>query len=466
MAYLINAFESVCCRVERRRNGAVSVSRERFCFWKPSLRHLPHHRCRFRCYCAIVLLWLTPKPKLKPKQSRVHQTKTSLHIAAMLDHLEFATELLKWKPTLACELDSRKSTPLHLASANGDVEMVKLLLCANPQMCDARDGHGWNPLHVAAMKGWVCVLRELVLVKSEAACIPIDRNGSETILHVCVKHNQLEALKFLLTETLIRNNAEFMNFKDGDGNTILHLAVLDGQLLTIYFLTKIASIDVNAKNVFGLTALDLLEMRTKDASGDCLYIGRLLQHAGAVNSRSNVTPETTGAAANMMSTVAGGSTLREILKEILHEFLSKQEEWHKQQERNGQLESQRNAIMIAASLFAAAAFQAGVNPPGGFWQETVGSNNTSTESHTAGNSILADTNPINYQIIIIANAMSFSASSCICILLTTDLPLKNKLGTSILRMATLIAIGTAALSFIASTLSPGIAFRPSFLIAI
>ncbi|GMH07255.1 hypothetical protein Nepgr_009095 [Nepenthes gracilis] len=67
-----------------------------------------------------------------------------------------------------------------------------------------------------------------------------------------------------------------------------------------------------------------------------------------------------------MSTVAGGSTLQE----ILDRFLSKQEEWHKQQERNGRMESHRNAVMIAASLFAAAAFQAEVNPPGGFWQDT------------------------------------------------------------------------------------------------
>ncbi|GMH07248.1 hypothetical protein Nepgr_009088 [Nepenthes gracilis] len=66
-----------------------------------------------------------------------------------------------------------------------------------------------------------------------------------------------------------------------------------------------------------------------------------------------------------MSTVAGGS----ILQEALDRFLSKQEEWHKQQERNGRLESHRNAIMIAASLIATTAFQAGANTPGGFWQD-------------------------------------------------------------------------------------------------
>ncbi|GMH07235.1 hypothetical protein Nepgr_009075 [Nepenthes gracilis] len=152
------------------------------------------------------------------------------------------------------------------------------------------------------------------------------------------------------------------------------------------FLTRIASIDVNAKNVFGLTALDLIEIRMKDVSGDCLNIGRLLQQAGALNSRRNVSSETTGAARNMTTTIVGGSNLQE----ALDRFLSKLEEWHKQQERNGRLESHRNAIMIAASQFAAAAFQAGSNTPGGFYQDTLISDATHTKSHFPGQSIIAD----------------------------------------------------------------------------
>ncbi|GMH07244.1 hypothetical protein Nepgr_009084 [Nepenthes gracilis] len=218
-------------------------------------------------------------------------------------------------------------------------------------------------------------------------------------------------------------------------------------LQTIDFLTKIASIDVNAKNVFGLTALDLLEMRLKDASGDYLNIGRLLQHAGAVNSRSNVSSETTGAASNTMSTVAGCSTLRE----ILDRFLSKQEKWHKKEERNGRLESHRNAIMIAASLFAAAAFQAGSNPPGGFYQDTLISNDTCTTSHFPGQSILADNDPWSYQIISIANATAFFISSCIFLLLLSGLPLKNKVCTGILMVAAWIAIVAVGFSFLITT---------------
>ncbi|GMH07234.1 hypothetical protein Nepgr_009074 [Nepenthes gracilis] len=170
-----------------------------------------------------------------------------------------------------------------------------------------------------------------------------------------------------------------------------------------------------------------------------------------MNSRSNVSSETNGATSNTMNTVAGCSTLQE----TLDRFRSEQEEWHKQQEKNGRLESHRNAITIAASLFAAAAFQAGVNPPGGFWQDTVISNNTSTKSHFPGQSILADSDPWSYQLISTANATAFFNSSWIFLLLLSGLPLKNKVSTGILMVEAWIVIVAAGYSFLVSTKATG-----------
>ena len=58
----------------------------------------------------------------------------------------------------------------------------------------------------------------------------------ETILHLCVRHNQLEALKFLV-ETMDEHN-EVVNAKDDNGFTILHLAVADKQIEE-WIITKI-----------------------------------------------------------------------------------------------------------------------------------------------------------------------------------------------------------------------------------
>ena len=159
-------------------------------------------------------------------------SETPLHIASMLGHENFVQEILSRKPELAGELDSRRSSALHLASAKGYLVIVKKLVSVNPETCYVRDRDGKNPLHVAAIKGHDKVLEELFQKRPEACRVMMDRG--ETILHACVNYNQLECLK-LLVEKL--NDHEFVNSKDDDGNTILHLAVIDKQVeVCIYIL--------------------------------------------------------------------------------------------------------------------------------------------------------------------------------------------------------------------------------------
>ena len=154
-----------------------------------------------------------------------YPSETPLHVAALLGHEDFAREILRQKPGIAGELDSRKSSALHIASQKGYVGIVKALLEVNPDMCSAKDVDGRNPLHLAAMKGRVDVLEELVGTRPLAASAPLI--WGETILHLCVKHIQLEALKFLLENM---EDSEFFNAKDDYGMTILHLAVADKQI--------------------------------------------------------------------------------------------------------------------------------------------------------------------------------------------------------------------------------------------
>ncbi|KAL6588153.1 hypothetical protein OROMI_001131 [Orobanche minor] len=91
-------------------------------------------------------------------------------------------------------------------------------------MCLAPDRDGWNPLHLAAMKGRDDVLKELLRVRVHASRAMVHKH--ETILHLCVKYNQFDALK-LIMERL--GDHEFLNSKDDDGY-ILHAAVADKQI--------------------------------------------------------------------------------------------------------------------------------------------------------------------------------------------------------------------------------------------
>uniref|UniRef100_A0A803MLK6 Reverse transcriptase zinc-binding domain-containing protein n=1 Tax=Chenopodium quinoa TaxID=63459 RepID=A0A803MLK6_CHEQI len=130
-------------------------------------------------------------------------------------NFDFAKKLLQRKPTLASEVDLHKSTPLHLASDTNNVELVTLLLNVSPGIvCRARNAYGRCPVHVAAIKGRIDV----------AALVRTYQDDS--ILHLCVKYNQFEALKVLIER--ISDNA-LLNCGDCGGNTILHLSVLNQQ---------------------------------------------------------------------------------------------------------------------------------------------------------------------------------------------------------------------------------------------
>ncbi|KAI8525330.1 hypothetical protein RHMOL_Rhmol13G0222400 [Rhododendron molle] len=145
-----------------------------------------------------------------------------LHVATSNKQTHFVEELLSLKPELAEVLDSQLRSALHLASAQGHDEIVKLLLVkVGPEICLIRDRDGRNPLHIAAVKGKISALEEFVRSCPEAARVRVDR--SDTILHLCVKHNQWKSLEKLLD---IVQGQDFVDAKDNDGNTILHLAIL------------------------------------------------------------------------------------------------------------------------------------------------------------------------------------------------------------------------------------------------
>lgn len=148
-------------------------------------------------------------------------SETPLHTAATLGHLKFVKELLRRKPELAAELDSQGCSPLHLAAAKGHADVVKELLSVGGEVGSVRNTDGRTALHVAAIKGRAAVLAEMVRVKPELTQVRTDRD--ETGLHLCVKWNRAEAVKELGEE--MSRDGEFLNWKDCEGNTALHIAI-------------------------------------------------------------------------------------------------------------------------------------------------------------------------------------------------------------------------------------------------
>ncbi|XAR57586.1 hypothetical protein NMG60_11025778 [Bertholletia excelsa] len=320
-----------------------------------------------------------------------------LHTAASYGHTDFVKELLNRKPELARVLDSAEWTALHLASAKGHVEVVKALVKEAPDTCLACDQHGRNPVHVAAMYGKEEALEYMVKTRHHAARARLDHD--QTILHLCVKHDQLKALKKL--HEMI-DDEDFINAKDGAGNTVLHLAVAGRQLEIVKFLLENKKIIVNAKNTSGLTARDILYSPNIKKDEITTEIKEELQKANGKRSKS-----------------------------------LERGEWVK---RNG------DPLMVVASLIATIAFQVGVNPPGGFWQED--GNRDKGEIHNAGEAILAYKHPGAYLWLVRFSTVGFVASLTTIVLLHSGLHVRRKAFMWILVVVMWLATTSTAACFV------------------
>ncbi|OIT00258.1 PREDICTED: ankyrin repeat-containing protein ITN1-like [Nicotiana attenuata] len=363
--------------------------------------------------------------------------ETPLHIATMRGHVEFVKLILAQNRQLAAELDSRKSSALHIASAKGQLQIIKMLLVVNPDICLARDRDGRNPLHLAAIKGRVEVIKELIQIRPRAA-LGTTISG-ENVLHLCVKHNQLEVLKVLMEIGTWDN--EFLNAKDSDGFTILHLAVADKQIETIKYLLKTNQIDVNAMDANGNTTLDILAQSRRDVIDR--QIGDSIRDAGGLRAKdiivSNIKNDIkipNKSAANPHSLPA--STTPAYLGGNQAQNHPSKGDW---------LSKKRETIMVVASLIATMAFQAGMNPPGGVWQEQGKLDNKGIPSHRAGEAVMAYNHPKSYRYFLRANTIAFVSSLSTILLLISGLPFKRRLFMWGLMVIMWLTVTTTALTY-------------------
>ncbi|RVX17643.1 Ankyrin repeat-containing protein BDA1 [Vitis vinifera] len=336
----------------------------------------------------------------------LNYTETPLHIAALLGHADFAKEILLQKPELAAELDYRRSSPLHLAAAKGYIEIVKELLFVNPEMCLACDRDGRNPVHLAAMRGHVHVLKELVQAKPHATWAALPRDAHE-----------------------------IMSAKDDNGFTILHLAVADKQLechrvwdrmdssrqSNHKLSTSSTSIEVNAVNLNGCTASDILAQSRRDVQD--MEISELLRHVGAAKAK-NIS----------FSAYEFGSKERRLV---------------------GQAAVCINGCGITDCHHGLPSW---CEPPGDVWGDNSkydpeGSPAPAPSSetpHTAGLSIMADNNPDAHTSFLVTNTISFLASLSIILLLISGLPINRRLFVWILMVIMWIAVTAMTLTYLVS----------------
>ncbi|KAK3438786.1 hypothetical protein EUGRSUZ_C03594 [Eucalyptus grandis] len=340
--------------------------------------------------------------------------ETPLHVACMQGHVHFAKALLAHKRDLAMELDLQGRTPLHWASANGYVEIARELLQSYPLACLVHDEDG-------------NIVIELVKARPEAAEHRLSHG--QTALHLGVSHNRLEALK-VLVETV--RDGDLVKAQDDEGNTILHLAAANKQIETVKYLLQRSEVNVNTVNRNGFSALDIVEDFPKDFK--VIELSELLEHAGALRAIRFSTSTTHQAVVD--NTNEENSTVTIDLASIAP--LST---------------NTPPAEAITATVIAAMAYQAGISPPGGVWDNDQKDKNNGAILHYAGTPIMAANDPKGYPMFWTYNTVSFLASLSTIFLLISGFPLGKKVLMWILMATMWVTIIFTALTYLQSMLA-------------
>ncbi|KAL4601338.1 hypothetical protein ACB092_11G265600 [Castanea dentata] len=348
--------------------------------------------------------------------------QTPLHIAASAGHIQFAREMMELKPSFARKLNPDGFSPIHLALKFGHIELVHQFLEIDGDLAHVKGKECITPLHyvVATESGEsLHLLKEFLSVCPDSITDVTVRN--ETVLHIALKYNRLEAFQFLVG-WLANNsskNAEFnqrkvLNWQNNKGNNVLHILVSKNQTQR----RRMRFVEVNQKNLEDKTAWDISREDNRE-------IRDMLRRAGAKPgsslSTSNRYPNPEYQRLLTVSYVDAFS-----LKNLRREMRKFTVEW-------------RNILLVVAALLVTLSFQAVLTPPGGLWQDngqcqpfnqSVGSiypsqsNTTLVCEHKAGTAIALED---GYFLVmfLIPNTALFLVSSLLTVHLIPDIHTKS-----------------------------------------
>lgn len=334
-----------------------------------------------------------------------------LHIAS-IGRSNFAKEIVRLRPELTKELNQDGFSPLHLASANGYIDIVRELLKIDNSLCRLEGRERRTPLHSAAIKGRGDVISELIRACGD--CVEDVTVQGETALHLAVKNCQFESIKVLVEWMREMNKRFVLNMKDEKGNTVLHLATWRKQRQVVELLcsdgaTSSGTMEVNAVNQGGLTALDTLAIFPSEA-GD-REIEEILRNAGA--NRTNFLSPTLS--------IQGRSVINNSTTNYFVDYFK----FHKERDSPSEV---RSALLVIAVLVATATYQVGLSPPGGVWQDDTGPNqNNNNRTNYAGKSIMGTEKLVLFGLFASFNSIGFFVSLFMINTLISKFPLQLEL---------------------------------------
>ncbi|XP_016183716.1 putative E3 ubiquitin-protein ligase XBAT31 [Arachis ipaensis] len=188
--------------------------------------------------------------------------------------LEIVEAMLKEHPSLLEHSNGRaKLSLLHVAAANGRIQVLSMLLERDVK-ADILNRYKQTPLMLAAMNGRTgCVEK---LIQAGANILMFDSSRRRTCLHYAAYYGHADCLKAILSaahSTPVADSwgfARFVNIRDGNGATPLHLAARQRRPECLHALLDTGALVCASTGGYGYPGSMPLHMAARGGSMDCV----------------------------------------------------------------------------------------------------------------------------------------------------------------------------------------------------
>ena len=155
---------------------------------------------------------------------------TPLHKTALAggsEHIKFAMEMMRLKPSFSRKPNPDGLIPIHLALQGGHTLMVRRLLQVDADLVRVKGREGRTPLHVVAEKSQQLDLLDKFLSDSPNSIEDVTIQN-QTALHIALENNNMEAFERLvscLQKFESEKAREILNRLDENDKSVLDVAV-------------------------------------------------------------------------------------------------------------------------------------------------------------------------------------------------------------------------------------------------